>query len=707
LPEAFGAPFLKLTFNNIGATSAYMTRASLFGLPWVLIVMLGCAGAPPPAASAKAAPVEATPAPGGESPALAPPAPIEAQNVVVGGALLPPMPVAVTSFGAVADAAHLYTLGGYFGTPHEYSREGQSRAVQRLALDGASGWETIGELEQGLQGVALVMRGAELCRIGGLRASNAKGEDAQLSSLTEAACFDVAQRSWRKLPDLPAGRSSHDAVIAGSTIYVGGGWQLAGDASSGAWATDVLALDLAKPNASWTKIASPIERRALAMAAAGGRVIAIGGMTKDREMSRRVDVLDPSSGKWSQGPDFPADAFGLAATGSGATVFASARDGVLYRWTIGERAWTSAASLSFPRFFHRLIAGGSEAAPSLIAIGGISGMHTDGRTRMVERLALPQAAPRVSSITASYPGAAKNRQAIWVDGDFAYLFGGNNSLEQHDFEPKNFVAEGWRLHLPSLQWQRVADYPAARQSMAAAQWEGHALVMGGFGHDGTEAVSHGEAYAFDLEKQTFSARAGLPKDKGRTQFGLTQHGGKLWVFGGLNYDPRRAAASFDHVTSVLTAPADDAAAAFVESKIALPAPRRAFAGASVGDRYYMVGGMRGEFELVHDCVAFDFKTEQFTPFACPRATRLSAQLVPLGGKLYLVGGSTQQGKSLQAERSVEVFDPATGKWAVVLEELPFDMRHTRALAYGSQLLVISTHNDEGKLRLALVSPTPR
>lgn len=671
--------------------------------------LLGCAGEPAPAASAApSATAGAESAAGSITESIqASPPPIAATDIVVGGALLPPMPIAVTSFGAAASGAELYTLGGYFGTPHAYSREGQSRAVQGVALDGSSAWRTVAELEQGLQGVALIAHGRELCRVGGLRAANAEGEDAVLSSLAEAACLDLSTRTWRSLPDLPSGRSSHDAALLGSTIYVGGGWQLSGDPSSGVWQTDVLALDLARPGATWTKIASPVERRALALAAAGGRVIAIGGMTKDRAMSRRVDTFDPATGAWAQGPDFPADAFGIAAAGAGETVYASARDGMIYGWTIGESAWKRVTALAFPRFFHRLIAAGSPEAPTLIAVGGISGMHTDGRTRMVERIALPETAPRVATITASYPGRAKNRQAIFIEGDFVYLFGGNNSLGQHDFEPHNFVAEGWRLHLPSLQWQRIADYPAARQSMASAQWEGRALVMGGFGHDGTEAVSHGEAYLFDLGKEAFSARAGLPKDKGRTQFGLTEHAGRLWVFGGLNYDPRREGASFDHVTGVLTAPAGDPAAPFTESALELPAPRRAFAAATLGDRYYMVGGMRGEFQLVDDCVGFDFKTERFSPFACPRATRLSAQLVPIEGRLYLVGGSTQKGRSLEADRSIEAFDPETGRWRVVLDELPFDTRHARALAYGSQIVVLSTHNEEGVLRLALVSPLGR
>jgi hypothetical protein len=187
-----------------------------------------------------------------------------------------------------------------------------------------------------------------------------------------------------------------------------------------------------------------------------------------------------------------------------------------------------------------------------------------------------------------------------------------------------------------------------------------------------------------------------------------QHGGKLWVFGGLDYDPRRKGdASFDHVTSVLTADAAAPAQPFQEIDVALPSARRAFAGAALGDRYYLIGGMRGEFELVEDCAVFDFKTQRFSPLTCPRAARLSAQLVPLDGRLYLVGGSTQTKEGLATDRSIEVFDPATGRWSVAVPELPFDTKHARALAYGHQIMVVSTHQPDARIRIALIDPTGR
>jgi N-acetylneuraminic acid mutarotase len=651
--------------------------------------------APPAASAASAAAVTAA----GERPA---PDAASAGKVTVSSGLLPPMPVAVTSFGAAADAEHLYVFGGYFGEPHSYSREFQSRTLWRVPLDGSGDWQTIAEIDEGVQGLAAVVHAGQFCRFGGNRAHNAQGQPDELRSVAEAECFDLASRAWRKLPDLPDGRSSLDAALIGSTVYVGGGWRLAGDASTGTWQNDLLALDLATPGASWQTIASPVERRALAIASTSKVLVAIGGLTRTKEVSRQVDVFEPATARWSRGPDFPADAFGVAAVGVGAAIYASARDGVVYRWAPGEAAWTVDRPLGFPRFFHRLVAAGPS---SLIAVGGISGMHTDGRTRHVERLALGSEAPAIESFVFDYPGAAKNRQAIFLSGDFLYLFGGNDSLEQHDFAAHNFVAEGWRLHLPSLQWQRVADYPAARQSMQTVQWGEHALALGGFGHDGQEAVSHIEAYQLDFESERFVQRAGLPEGKSRTQFGLAEHGGKLWVLGGLSYDPRRKGeASFDHVTSVLVAPVDAPAQTFSELAVNMPGPRRAFASAVLDDRYYMVNGMRGEFELVEDCSVFDFARQTFSALPCPRAPRLSAQLVPLDGKLYLVGGSTPGKEGLQTDRSIEVYDPQLNRWQVAVAELPFDTRHARALAYGKQILIVSTHQPDARMRVALVSP---
>lgn len=621
--------------------------------------------------------------------------PPQIQQVDVQGALLPPMPVPVTSFGGATDGTYIYVLGGYHGTPHAYSREGQSRSLWRVRVDGKSGWEEIGRMDEGLQGHALVAHGQKLCRFGGNTVDNAEGEPTRMRSVADAACFTDGR--WEPLPAMPAGRSSHQAVLAGDTVYVAGGWKLEGDASTGEYHRTLLALDLGSNE--WRAIDAPFARRALGLAAAAGKIVAVGGLGEDRSVSSQVDVYDPETGEWTRGPDFPGDAFGIAAVGIGDTVFASGRDGVIRRWRVGEPGWQDAASLAFPRFFHLLFAVQNE----LIAVGGISGMHTHGRTAHVERIALDEG-PSLATWTMPYPGAAKNRQAMFIHDDFLYLFGGNNSLEQHDFEPENFQSEGWRLHLPSMRWERIADYPQRRQTMQTFLAGDHGISVGGFGHDGTAAVSHPEAYVFDFARGTWQERAGLPG--GRTQFGLVAHGDRLYVLGGLDYDPaREGEAAFNHVTSILSAPIADASAPFTELEdVTMPGPRRAFASAALGDRIYLVGGMRERFQLVDDCVAFDVTERSFAPITCPSRPRLSGDMVAIGDRLYLASGGVRVDGSIQPDRSIEAYDPSTDRWSTVIDELPFDTRHMRMLRLRNHLLLVSTHNDEGRILLALVKP---
>lgn len=623
-------------------------------------------------------------------------APPRTERVEVTGAFLPPMPVAVTSFGGATDGTYVYVLGGYHGTPHAYSREGQSRSLWRVRADGTGEWEEIGRIDEGLQGLALVAHGERLCRFGGNTVDNAQGEPTRMRSVDDAACFSGGQ--WEALPAMPEGRSSHQAVLLGDTVYVAGGWKLEGDAGSGQFHRTMLALDL--DSNEWRAIDAPFARRALGLASAAGKVVAVGGLGEDRSVSSQVDVYDPATGEWSRGPDFPGDAFGLAAVGVGDAVLASGRDGVIHRWRVGAPSWEPAATLAFPRFFHLLFAVGDE----LVAVGGISGMHTHGRTAHVERIALDDRSPSLAAWTMPYPGAAKNRQAIFVHDDFLYLFGGNNSLGQHDFEPENFQSAGWRVHLPSMTWERIADYPARRQTMQTFATAERGISVGGFGHDGTAAVSHPEAYVFDFARGTWEERAGLPG--GRTQFGLVAHGDQLFVLGGLDYDPsREGEAAFNHVTSILSAPLGDTSVPFtVLEGVEMPGPRRAFASAALGDRIYIVGGMRERFQLVDDCVSFDVANRSFAPMACPSRPRLSGDMVAIDGRLYLASGSVQVDGSIQPDRSIEAYDPSTDQWSTVIEEVPFDTRHTRMLPLRDRLLLVSTHNEDGRILLALIEP---
>jgi N-acetylneuraminic acid mutarotase len=599
----------------------------------------------------------------------------------------------------------LYIAGGYHGTPHQYSREGQVQDVQRLALtapaaEGGKGWERIGSLPEGTQGLALIEHNGRLCRFGGSIAKNSEDQPSDMRSSAAAACMDTKTGSWQTLPDLPIGLSSHAAARVGSTVYVAGGWTLTGEAR-GPFNGNVYTLDLSAPDRGWQTEKAPDARRGAALAAVGDSLVLVGGISAQGKQLREVGVYDTRARKWSAAPEYPEDAFGSAlASVDEVGVVASASSGRLFTWKPGQKSWQPAGSLTFPRFFHQLVKAPDGA---VVAVGGITGMHASGRVRQVERREVAGQAARSPQLTAwsmDHAGTAKNRQAAFVIGEYLYLFGGNNSLGQHDFNVDNFVTEGLRVHLPSMQSEQLAPFPIAAQSMIVARVGERVLSLGGFGpapNGAAGGITQAEIFELDTKKLTWQRIGALPKS--RTQFGVATNADKLWIMGGLNYDPARPEKdAFDHLLDVTAGPVD----ALADTGVRLRAPRRAFAGAALGGQYYLVGGMRNDFALVDDCSRFDLATNTISDLVCPAQTRLSGTLVELSGKLYLVGGSAKDKDNLVPSPDIDVFDPAASSWSRLAYKLPFNTRHAHVLSYEDRILIVSTHNEERRIRIALL-----
>jgi hypothetical protein len=603
---------------------------------------------------------------------------------------VPLMPEAVTSFGAAYFRDAVYALGGYAGKPHAYARQGQSGALWRLNLADGTWTELPGSAP--VQGAPLLAFQGGLVRVGGMRALNVEGETERLISLAEVSVFEVGAGRWRELAPLPEARSSHAAVALGDRIFVFGGWTLEGQGKRGTFAKQGFVYDAAQQ--AWSAVEQPFELRAVAAATLDGKVAVLGGINPQGETSRAVHVYDPEQGTWTRGPDLPTDGFGMAAAG-GDALYASTRDGVIYVLDKLPGRFRPAGRLAFPRFFHELV---RFPDGRLGALGGISGMHFGARIRAVEVLKLPQQAPEVLRFTLDTPLSGKNRQAAFVRGDSLYVCGGNRSLEQHDFAPDDFAPDCARLDLAGLFWEALPDFPKPRQTMQTWVLDDRALFIGGFGHDGDEARAQRDAYAFDFESGRFKPAATV-LDKPRTQFGLTEYADALWIFGGLDFDPTRVGgAQFEHPREVLKAPLYGE---FAPSGVLLPRPRRAFGGAQLHGRYYMVGGMAGGFAPVTACDVFDFKTRRFSEFPCP-APRISPQLVAAGDKLYLAGGSTPGEDGLVPNPRLEVYDPKTRRWATLLDELPIAPKHLQMFAFGAHLLLYSAHNQEGVAQVALI-----
>ena len=316
-----------------------------------------------------------------------------------------------------------------------------------------------------------------------------------------------------------------------------------------------------------------------------------------------------------------------------------------------------------------------------------------------------------------FPGESKNRQVAFLRGHELYLFGGNRSTGQHDFGPDDFTREGWVLNLATFKWSGAAEYPAERQSMRGVlQAEGdHGFTVGGFGTGGRgalegEAGTFAEAFAYSFEGNAWNTQMfeDIPP---RSQFLLAKRDGGLWIFGGQYTDENATSEGGTVYTtevfrSEAVAGSEKGPIRFSDAGVSLPFGRCAFAGATLGDQVYFVGGMREDFELLEVCHRFDFETQEFSVMPSPNAPRLGAKLVPLDGKLYLIGGYTRgEHDRLTPERSIEFFDPASQTWSLHSAALPDDNRHIHAFAYQGRLMVFTTHFEgESKARVTLIEP---
>lgn len=294
----------------------------------------------------------------------------------------PEMPLAVASFGAAGmPDGSLYFYGGHSGKRHKYSRDEVHGDLFRWK-QGADKWEALTK-DEPAQGASLVPAKDGVIRIGGMAARNAKGEKQDLWSSETAARYDIASSKWVPLPKLPQRRSSHDSIVSGNTLYVIGGWSMAGEGDP-VWHDTYLTLDLSKPDAAWESHPQPFKRRALAAQAIGTKVYAIGGMNDEEKTTSAVSVLDTTTGKWSEAPALPAEkigGFGFAAVAQEGRLFSSGVTGQLLELR-GDK-WVAVAKLAHPRYFHRLLNG---AAGKIVAIGGES---REGAKAAPEVIALP------------------------------------------------------------------------------------------------------------------------------------------------------------------------------------------------------------------------------------------------------------------------------------------------------------------------------
>ncbi|MFO0824705.1 MAG: hypothetical protein U0792_16570 [Gemmataceae bacterium] len=291
-----------------------------------------------------------------------------AANAEKPGPTYPPLPKAITSFGAVECDGFIYVYGGHVGRAHTYSTETSIGTFLRLPVGGGAKWEELAG-GPGLIGLNLATAGGKVYRVGGMEARNKPTEKPDLNSVADVAVFDPKTGKWSPGLALPAGRSSHDVVAVGSKLVVVGGWQMKNGEKS-AWSESAFVLDTAAKEPKWEAIPQPFKRRALTAAALGNKVYVMGGLTEDGASVRKVSILDLTTSKWSDGPDFPGTdrvGFNPAATTVNGKLVLNTSDKNVYVLNEKGTAWEKVGTTAESRYVHRLVPVGKD---TVVAIAG-------------------------------------------------------------------------------------------------------------------------------------------------------------------------------------------------------------------------------------------------------------------------------------------------------------------------------------------------
>lgn len=386
---------------------------------------------------------------------------------------LPPLPEAATSFGAAVAGDHLYIYGGHTGERHVYTADKVSGSFHRVPLVDGAAWES---LPRGVaaQGTALVSVDGRLVRIGGMAARNIAGEPQNLQSLDSVAAYDPQAGLWTELPPLPEPRSSHDAAVIGSQLYVGGGWRLSGDPNAGSFHTNMAVLDLGDGHPQWRTLPQPFTRRGLALASLGDRLYFIGGMTGSNDTTLAVDVFDTKAGTWTPGPELPSGklkGFGNSAVTAGNHIFVSGLSGEVHALGPDSREWERVARLQQRRFFHRLVAVDES---TLLALGG---EDEDGKISNVEVVRLGNPVPAGAGDPPAATGAMPSSK---ISGWTQWRGPGRDGSSPDTGWSKNWSGEG-----PRPLWKAKVGTGMSSPVIA----DGRAILCGNDGQDTDRVVA--------------------------------------------------------------------------------------------------------------------------------------------------------------------------------------------------------------------------
>jgi Kelch motif len=203
---------------------------------------------------------------------------------------LAPAPSERTEVAAAAAGGRIYVAGGY-------APNGDTVATVEVYDTAADAWAAAPDLPVAVNHAMAATLGGAVYVAGGYGGDGPSRQVVRLDG-----------DRWRQLAPLPEGRAAGGLVALDGSLYLVGG------VAPGGLAADTLVYDPAADR--WTAAPGlPTRREHLGAAAAGGRVVVVGGRVGGLAGNLdAAEAYDPAARRWAALPPMPTPRGGLAAT---------------------------------------------------------------------------------------------------------------------------------------------------------------------------------------------------------------------------------------------------------------------------------------------------------------------------------------------------------------------------------------------------------
>jgi N-acetylneuraminic acid mutarotase len=290
----------------------------------------------------------------------------------------------------------------------------------------------------------------------------------------------------------------------------------------------------------------------------------------------------------------------------------------------------------------------------------------------------PKPIPGVTTTMVEFAGAAKRNQTIFLHGGKLYAFGGTKSLDPRDFDPANFCDEGHVIDLVTAKATALKKPPIPMMRGNTVVANGIGYAVGGQTHDGSKMVLSDAIWKYDFGKDEWT-RLDAKLPSARTLFGIAERDGVIWVFGGWVSDPTAKGPrgpGLRVTNQIVTIDTTKAKPEVVVRAEKLTADRRSFPFAAADGKLYICGGLNDTFDYVKTAEVYDFTANKWNDLPPPTDARAMAEMVEVGGNLYLAGGfspspaDAPKPNPFVENKSLEVYDVKAKTWSKPIPALP-------------------------------------